>query len=130
MDTKAIHRAAKIAAEITLLPPFSLYSHSIVRSDDNALNPKRKIFSSRRKTDSPIRQKFALLISNGNFCASKSAGSQLLSASIGRFSECVEHANRAVAGKKAVSADASGPQQPLGTHELDGFRHVLVRNFP
>jgi hypothetical protein len=43
------------------------HSHSIVPSDRNALNPERKFFCARRRTVPPIRQKLALLISNGNF---------------------------------------------------------------
>ncbi|MGH7156462.1 MAG: hypothetical protein ACREF3_21280, partial [Acetobacteraceae bacterium] len=49
---------------------------------------------------SPIRQKFALLISNENFHDFRICLFRQLSASIGRFSEYMEHAERAVAGKK------------------------------
>jgi len=62
-----IGTAARIAAETTLLPPFAPYSHSIVLSDRNALNLQRNIFRTCRRSASPIRQKSALLISNGNF---------------------------------------------------------------
>lgn len=71
--------------------PSGAHSHSIVRSDDNTLNTKRKTFLFTPKNRRSIRQKFALLISNRNFCASKSAGPQLRSASIGRFfAACLE----------------------------------------
>lgn len=45
MDAKAIHRAAKIAAETTLSAPFAPYSHSIISHQINALISNRNIFS-------------------------------------------------------------------------------------
>jgi hypothetical protein len=73
-------------AKPTLSPPVvSGHSHSIILNHDNALNYQRKFFRARRRTVSPIRQKFALLNSKENFADSESAGLQQLSASIGRI---------------------------------------------
>ena len=66
----------------------SPHSHSIVLSDRNALNSKRKIFfCTRRRTVSPIRHKFPLLNSKEIFADSESARFRRLSASIGQFSQ-------------------------------------------
>jgi hypothetical protein len=56
-------------------------------------------------TVSPIRQKFALLISNGNFADSKSARFQRLSASIDRFFQVV--GRDSVVGSAAKRPSAS-----------------------
>jgi hypothetical protein len=61
------------------------HSHSILSMHRNALIYKRNFFQPRQRTDSPIRQKFALLISNGNFGDLRFPWFQRLSASIGRF---------------------------------------------
>lgn len=61
------------------------HSHSILLSDHNALNSEGNFFYMRRSTVFPVRQKFALFNSNGNFADSESARFQQLSASIGRF---------------------------------------------
>jgi hypothetical protein len=63
----------------------SHYSHSMVLSDDNALIFHGKFFYARERTVSPIRQKFALLISNTNFDDLRFSWLQRLSTSIGRF---------------------------------------------
>ena len=74
----------------TLLYPKLLHSTlphslSIILSYRNVLNFQRKFFRAWTKTDSPIRQKFALLISNTNFDDPQFARFQRLSLSIGRF---------------------------------------------
>jgi len=57
----------------------------MVLSDDNALIFHGKFFYARERTVSPIRQKFALLISNTNFDDLRFSWLQRLSTSIGRF---------------------------------------------
>src|SRR5260221_4730691 len=65
-------------------------------------------FCARRRTASPIRQKFSLLISKGNFGDSKSPRFQRLSASIGRFSTFFSCAFAiSPVGKKTVTASKS-----------------------
>src|SRR4051794_4905598 len=74
----------------TLLYPKLLHSppphsHSILHTDRNSLNSWCKFFFARRRTVSPIRQKFAPLNSKANFDDSKFARVRSLSLSIGRF---------------------------------------------
>jgi len=88
----------------------------------NALIFQRNFFRIRRSTVSPIRQKFALLISKENFADSESAWFQRLSASIDRFLKiCDESAAVGLGRKKTVSDDewpiwrppGQGRQMPL-----------------
>jgi len=59
------------------------------------------------KTDSTIRQKFALLISKGNFGDSKSARFQRLSLSVGQFSKFPRENGAAAFTEKRPSGSAS-----------------------
>jgi hypothetical protein len=76
------------------------HSHSIIPRHRNALILRHKFFWVRPRTDYPIRQKFALLISRGNFGDSKSAQFQRLSASIGRFLKSVARAVSSASPRK------------------------------
>jgi hypothetical protein len=62
----------------------------------------------RRRTVPLIRQKFALLNSQGNFHDSESARFQQLSASIGRFSKSAGE-RRYPLGRKAAMTDEGSP---------------------
>ena len=64
------------------IPP---HSHSMILDRGYALIYRRKFFGTRRRTVSPIRQKFALLNSKDNFADSEFLALQRLSRSIGRF---------------------------------------------
>lgn len=80
-----------------------LHSHSIILIHGNALISPRKFLRARRRTVSPIPQKFALLNSKEKFADSESARFHPLSVSIDRFLSFREN-DRIAPKKKTVSA--------------------------
>ena len=101
------------------------HSHSIVLRDLNALNYKRQFFCARRRTVFPIRQKFALLNSKGNFGDPRFARFQQLSASIGRFSTSPpDNEYRLGGGKKTVThaTRVATPPRRRGRRHMERVR--------
>ena len=85
-------------------------------------------FCTRWKTDSTIRQKSALLISNGNFCDPQSARFQRLSASIGRFSAAAATIHYLFSGGKIPSAPmAQNPSAMLGGRRFASGRSASAK---
>ena len=82
------------------------HSHSIILSHGNALDFQRKFFCARRRTVSPIRQKFAFLNSKVNFDDPRFSRFQRLSVSIGRFSRNLRRWKASPTYQKRPSATA------------------------
>ena len=90
------------------------HSHSIILDHGNALISSANFFCAWPKTGSPIRQKFAVLISKGNFGDPKIPRFHPLSMPIGRFFE--------ISRKRGLISPVEKDRQP-GRTALTGRGH-------